>query len=426
MFCIYCGKELREDATYCSYCGKPTAWRSTESTLPETERLAPEEQPIAAPVYVPEEQPVAAPMHVPEEPAWQPEAAETKPSKPSGMYRMNTVHTFVSVPAEWQIEASPRTILEKQPAPEPKTNITADVVKEKAAHYSEVAKEKAVQVGTVAKEHAIKISETAKETAVKFGSAAKEQTKKLGATAKEKASEGVGKLKTAPVGKLEKNAFTAASLASLLSLPILLLTAFVPYCRIAYSEERAANMPLLKLIFGGTYTLGSSNPLQFTLKAHPELIALLLIPLCALLILFFRRAKQRLWIASGILFADGLAVVIWNRAALRQMQDIVSGLSLETFEKHVVSMNSVVVKWVQNVLQGNISFKNTFFMTGKLGHGLIGLFGWIAILAGVAGAAFCVILLFVRKSAKQTASSDTVKNEPDEDDDVPVLSGEWL
>jgi len=414
MFCIYCGRELREDATFCSYCGKPiAAGRPAEPAQAETVRPVPEEQPIAAPV------------HVPEEPAWQPEATVTEPSEPSGVHRMNKVQTFVSVPAEWQVDAPPRTSYEKQPAPKPKTAAAADAVKEKAARYGEIAKEKAVQVGTVAKEKAVQYGTVAKEKAVQYGGVAREQAKKLGATAKEKASEGVGKLKKAPVGKLEKNAFTAASVVSLLSLPILLLTAFVPYCRVAYSEERAANMPLLKLIFGGTYTLGSSNPLQFTLKAHPELMALLLIPLIALLILFFRRAKQRLWIASGVLLADGLATVIWNRAALRQMQDIVSGLSLETFEEHVVSMNSVVVKWVQNVLRGDLSFRNTFFLTGKLGHGLIGLFGWSAMLAGVAGTALCVILLIVKKSAKRAAPSDAAKKGPGEDD-VPVLSGEWL
>jgi len=145
-----------------------------------------------------------------------------------------------------------------------------------------------------------------------------------------------------------------------------------------------------------------------------------------LMIQLFRKKKTRLWAASGILFAVGLTVVIWNRTALRQMQDIVSDLSPETFEKHVVSMNGVVIKWVQNVLQGNLSFAGTFSITGRIGRGLIGLFGWSALLIGAAGMVLCLILLLASKRAKQATSPEPAKSEPNEDDDVPELSGEWL
>ena len=392
LYCAICGKPLRSNAQFCSFCGtaaepKPAKGKRSDTT-DTTSRQA---------------------SAVPTQSAFVPQSV----FRDAG--RRNTVNDFAFVPEAWK-QSRPDSAQNSRTSSNPVSGVDWSAAKEKAVRYGSVVKEKAVQYGGVAK-----------EKAVQYGGIAKEQAKKLGTAVKEKTADSVGKLQAMPAKKLnriEKNAFSIASVTSLLSLLLIVLAAFVPYCQIAYSADRAANMPLFRLIFGGTYTMGDTNPLRFTLKAHPELLALLLLPMLILLLLCVRKAKARAWAASGILFADGLAVVIWNRTVLHQMQSIVSGLSLETFEKHVVSMNSVVIKWVQNVLQGNLSFRNTFFLTGKLGYGLIGLFGWSAMLIGVAGLALCLILLFVKKNVNKTMPPQAAEKK--EDDDVPELSGEWL
>ena len=434
MFCGYCGKEIWDNATFCSYCGKPikpmTATRPAAEN--RTEQPAEAEKPVRQ--TTPEQNAATQQSPVYAEPT------VSRPAAPERTKRVDTVNDFVSVPADW-LSGGDNKPQQTQPvsssyapnrttATEQTTGI-ADTVKEKTAQYGAVAKEKTVQVGTTAKDAAVKYGRiakekaeqtgvAAKEKAIQYGKIAKEQAVKLGTAAKEKAAKGVGKLQTAPLKKIEKQVTAVMTVISISSLLLIALAVFAPYCRIAYSADRATNMPLWKLIAGGTYFMGSSNPLQFTLRAHPEMLALLLLPLPALLPLFFRKSKAKLWITSGTLFAVGLITIIWNGAVLRTIKNIVSGLSLETFETHIKSMNGVVIKWVQSVLADNLSFANTFMVSGRIGWGLIGLFGWLLLLSGIIGTVVC----FMQMSAKKKTPSKqfvlhTTENESDED--VPEL-----
>ena len=363
------------------------------------------------------------------------ESLPAVPVVPSAKGRSNKVHDFVSIPKEWENPAPDFGKKEPEQAPvreqaaalanevKEKTVQYSAAVKEKAAEYGAIAKEKAAQYGAVAKEKAAEYGAIAKEKATQYGAVAKEKAVeygavvkdkavKLGAAAGEKAKDVMERLQAMPAGKMEKKATTVVSVVSKLSLVLILAAVFLPYCRIAFSDSRYADMPLWKLIFGGTYEMGLSNPLQFTLIAHPVLLLLLLIPLLVLLTGIFKKSKVRLPLTSGILLLDGLAVLIANGRILRSVQRAVSGLSLDTFEKHVKSMNALVIKWIQRVVTGELSFENTFLVTGQIGHTLITLFGWLMLLLGIIGIILCLIKF---SRSKGTAAEKDGASEPVEE-----------
>lgn len=288
MYCGYCGKSIRDDATFCSFCGRQLKTYSAVK--------APTEQP-AATVPASKSDPIALPVLVDltesDVPKKNITAGVPVPPEESlsgdAVRKSHSVYDFVSVPREWEhpaASAPSRTEETPVEVPEPPTR---ESVREKATQYGEIIKEKTVQYSAAAKEKAAEVSTIAKEKAIQYGDLAKQQAVKLGSTAKEKAAEGMERLQAAPVKQIEKRTSDIIGTASKLSLLLILLAVFVPYCRMEYSDARMANMPLWKLIFGGMYTMGSSNPLQFTLCAHPELLLLLLLPLAVLIPLFFRR-----------------------------------------------------------------------------------------------------------------------------------------
>ena len=359
-FCVFCGKPLRTDAMFCSSCGKPIA---------------------AAPVSKQDPAPKAEAYRRPVSPA----ATVVTPAETTRARRTNKVYRFVSVPTEWQngaVEAQPPEPKNRTAAAKPPVNVGAD-------------RRPPVQTGVPTRtqvEKRIPAERQATAPAVRRKTSAK---------------------------KIETRAYGLLSLFAALALLLIPPAVFTPYCRIAYSSSRAAGMSLWKLLFGGTFTLSGADPVRFTLCAHPELLALLLLPLPALLPLCFRKAKARLSVSAFLLIAEGLAVLLWNGAALQKIQGTVSGLSLETFQKEVVSMNDVLFRWVQTVLAGGRSFANRFAVTGGIGYGLIGLFGWLTMLFGVAGTVLFVILLFRKEEPKHARMRA-------DDDDVPELTGEWL
>ncbi len=408
---------------------KPSA--ISESAVPEeasdTETSSPE------PALKPQKNPEQTSEPIPASPAV-PAAEESLPSVPvvpSAKGRSHKVHDFVFIPKEWENPAPDFAKKEPEQAPvreqaaalanevKEKTVQYSAAVKEKAAEYGAVAKEKAAEYGAVAKEKISEYSAVAREKAAQYGAVAKEKAAeygavvkekaiKLGAAAGEKAKGGMERLQAMPAGKLEKKASTVVSVVSKLSLVLILVAVFLPYCRIAFSDSRYADMPLWKLIFGGTYEMGLSNPLQFTLIAHPVLLLLLLIPLLVLLTGIFKKSKVRLPLTSGILLLDGLAVLIANGSILRSVQRTVSELSLDIFEKHVKSMNALVIKWVQRVITGELSFENTFFVTGQIGHILIILFGCLMLLLGIIG----IILCLIKPSHSKGSSEKDGASEP--------------
>ena len=121
---------------------------------------------------------------------------------------------------------------------------------------------------------------------------------------------------------------------------------------------------------------------------------------------------------------------------LRKIQETVSGLSLEVFEEEVVSMNGVMLKWVQNVIAGNLSFQNTFFVTGRIGHALVAWFGLLMLLMGATGLLLRFLRVFLSKEPLSGPQIESVKVDPNEvneesdeaaeDDDVPELTGDML
>jgi hypothetical protein len=426
MYCRFCGKVIRDDASFCSYCGKsafPIAESKPQSAVLLPMRPAAHETSAAEP----NSEPAGTEM------VMQPTPMESVPMQPPASEhtgRANMVYNFVSVPADWQCgmnDVVRQAAIAATVSTPQKTNAPTAIppvrtpTEERTANIAETVKEKAAQLGTITKDAAVKYGGIAKEKALQIGGAAKEHAKKLGATAKQKAKDGVGKQQTVPFKKMEKSATSLLPVVASAALFLILPTMFVPYCRIAYSSNRAANMPLWKLMFGGTYTMGSTNPLQFTTVIHPELLALLLIPLFVLLPLFLRKKRLNLRIVSGVLFAVGLTVVIWNGSVMRTIKGIVSGMSLESFEIHVKSMNGVVIKWVQSVLSNNLSFADTFTVAGRIGWVLIGLFGWIVLLLGAAGIVLCLVLSFFKKKAVLNDANTATETMPDENDDVPEL-----
>ena len=399
MYCGYCGKSIRDDATFCSFCGRQLKTYSAVK--------APTEQPAAiVPASKPD--PIALPGLVnlteSDTPKKNITADVSVPPEESlsgdAVRKSHLVYDFVSVPREWEHPAAgvpSRTEATPVEVPEPPVR---ESVKEKAAQYGEVIKEKTVQYSVAAKEKAAEVNTIAKEKAIQYGDLAKQQAVKFSSVAKEKATEGLERLQTAPMKRIEKRTTSIIGIASMISLLLILLAVFVPYCRMEYSDARMANMPLWKLIFGGMYTMGSSNPLQFTLCAHPELLLLLLLPLAVLIPLFFRRSKHKLAATASILTVDWLVVVLWNSAVLRSIQNAISGMTLETFERHVVSMNSVVIKWVQQVIADGLSFAGTFQVNGRFGFALFAIFGWLMLLMGIAG---CIVMLLRMLKKKQPA-----------------------
>lgn len=436
MFCGFCGKQIRDDATFCSFCGKQVK-PLTDVALLDTELSKPEEWAASAKAPEPVQSTDQTEEHLTStrsEPiiATRPRSAVVPQPKPvetpqptPPLIRQSKVCDFAFVPKEWSNSPIPDAQPSKTPSPQPGSGVDWAAMRSQAAKVSEEAKGKAVQYGGVAKEKAKEI-----------GGVAKEQAVKLGAAAKDKTTDSIRKLQAAPLKRIEKRIYPIICVASKASLLLTLTALFVPYCRIAYSAERAADMPLWKLILGGTYTMGNSNPLQFTLNAHPGLLLLLLIPLLVLLPPLFRKAKAKLPITYGILAITGLAVLIWNESVLRKIQETVSGLSLEVFEKEVVSMDSVMLKWVQNVIAGNLSFQNTFFATGRIGHALFAWFGLLMLLMGATGLLLRFLRVFLPKEPLSGPQIESVKvdpnevneesNEAAEDDDMPELTGDML
>lgn len=393
MYCGFCGKSIRDDAVFCSFCGRQVKpYSAAEAPAKQPAAADPASEPTAIPPVAQSTAGADAPKPLITTDVPVPSAAA--PAKgPTG--RSRQVYDFVSVPEEWEQPAEsvrPRPAAAPIKAAEPPVR---ESVREKATQYGGIIKEKATQYGAAAKEKAAEAGAAAKEKAVRYGDLAKQQAAKLGSATKEKATEGMERLQAAPMKRIEKRTSDIIGTASKLSLLLILIAVFVPYCRMEYSDARMANMPLWKLIFGGMYTMGDSNPLQFTLRAHPELLLLLLLPLAVLLPLFFRRVGRRFAVTAGILTVDGLVVVLWNGAVLRSIQNAISGMTLETFEKHVVSMNSVVIKWVQQVIDNRLSFAGTFQVNGRFGFALFAIFGWLMLLMGTAG--FIVILLRMLK-----------------------------
>lgn len=228
----------------------------------------------------------------------------------------------------------------------------------------------------------------------------------------------------------EQKAFGIISLVSKLLLLLVVLAAFLPYCRIVYSAARSIGMPFMKLAFGGEFTLSGTNAPSFTLVGHPEMLILLLLPLPVLLPLLLRRRKGEHPFTYGLLIADGLTVIIWNAAVLSAIRSTVEKLSLSTFERHVVSVNAVMIRWIQAVLRGEYKFENTFHVSGAFGKFLIGLFGWAILAMGVVG----LVLYFRSLPARKADPAPEGKEPPQgaeptedtEDDDVPVFTGDML
>ena len=228
----------------------------------------------------------------------------------------------------------------------------------------------------------------------------------------------------------EQKAFGIISLVSKLLLLLVVLAAFLPYCRFVYSAARSTGMPFMKLAFGGEFTLSGTNAPSFTLVGHPEMLILLLLPLPVLLPLLLHRRKGEHPFTYGLLIADGLTVIIWNAAVLSAIRSTVEKLSLSTFERHVVSVNAVMIRWIQAVLRGEYKFENTFRIAGAFGKFLIGLFGWAILAMGVVG----LILYFRSLPARKADPAPEKKNPPlstepteeTEDDDVPVFTGDML
>ena len=228
----------------------------------------------------------------------------------------------------------------------------------------------------------------------------------------------------------EQKAFGIISLVSKLLLLLVVLAAFLPYCRFVYSATRSTGMPFMKLAFGGEFTLSGENAPSFTLVGHPEMLILLLLPLPVLLPLLLRRRKGEHPFTYGLLIADGLTVIIWNAAVLSAIRSTVEKLSLSTFERHVVSVNAVMIRWIQAVLRGEYKFENTFRIAGAFGKFLIGLFGWAILAMGVVGLILYFRSLPARKAEPAPEKKDppqgTEPTEDTEDDDVPVFTGDML
>ena len=100
---------------------------------------------------------------------------------------------------------------------------------------------------------------------------------------------------------------------------------------------------------------------------------------------------------------------------LRSIQSAVTGMTLETFEKHVVSMNSVVIKWVQKVIADGLSFAGTFQVNGRFGFALFAIFGWLMLLMGIAG---CIVMLLRMLKKKQKRTGPASRKEDDLSEDM--------
>lgn len=355
MFCGNCGKMIRDEATFCPFCGKPVKARNASAR-------------------------VSPPM------------PSTEPVDKDGIRKPVAKQSAAFTPQEKGDRAN---------------RVVAPDMDQKAPAVG----------GQERRPRPTRPAESAREAGRR-----NEQAAAAGKSGRDAARQGAAgrskRRKTA--GKREDRSFFLLSLFSKLALLLIPLAAYVPYCQIAYSAERTADMPLWKLILGGTYTMGASNPLAFTLKAHPVLIALLALPLLAVLISCFRRTRAKLPIASLMLQADGAAVLILNIRTLRTIQSAVEGLSLDTFEKQVVSMNGIIVKWVQNAIAQNKAMADTFYVTTKLGFWLLLILGGLMALLGVIGMILWIVHL-LRKTEDAEADDDEA-----EEDDVPELAEDEL
>ena len=98
MYCRFCGKVIRDDASFCSYCGKsafPIAESKPQSAVLLPMRPAAHETSAAEP----NSEPAGTEM------VMQPTPMESVPMQPPASEhtgRANMVYNFVSVPADWQ------------------------------------------------------------------------------------------------------------------------------------------------------------------------------------------------------------------------------------------------------------------------------------------------------------------------------------
>ena len=396
MFCGFCGKTIRDDAAFCPFCGKSLKVKAAgeEATAPIQDAKDDLIERFTATLpYTPDDVMTEKAQLLKDENR-QLDELKQKPCEPPVIPRSAPEPSEINqadrhpIPAE-DTGTKPATAHQK-PAPAPAAP--------KKPNPAPATPKKPAPVPAAPKKPASAPAAPKKRKAVRSDS------------------------KPRPTRQMRNNrTYFVLSLVSKLLLLLIPLAAYLPYCRIAYSADRSANMPLWKLILGGTYTMGRANPLEFSLISHHTLAVLLLIPLLVVLIAFFRRSKAKLPIASLMLQADGAAVLFLNIKLLRTIQDIVSGLSVETFAQQVTSMNNVVIKWVQNAIAGKLSMEDTFYVTWQLGWGLMILFGGIMVLLGLMGMILWIVHLF--QKADDTPEDQAANRDEDE---VPELTEDML
>ena len=375
MFCGFCGKTIRDEAVFCPFCGQPVKVRTAEageaSHLQEAKVDLKERFTPTLP-HTPDSSETKNAQPLKDETRWK-EEPKRKPWQPPVMAMPAVEPTVLQTPAP---RPAPAGNGGTKPPAAPKKPVPAPATPKRPAPAS------------------------------KNRQAARSP------------------LKSRPTRQIRNDRiYFVLSLISKLALLLIPLAAFFPYCRIAYSADRSAGMALWKLILGGTYTMGSSNPLVFTLKAQPKLAVLLAIPLLALLIGCFRRTRIKAPAASLMLLGDGLGLLILNVKLFRAIQSAVYGLSLETFERYVISMNDVVIRWIQSAVAGKTATEDTFYATGRLGFWLLLLFSAILLILGVVG-----FVLWLKGCFKKDRTS-YAENDPEDDermddlddDDVPEL-----
>ena len=454
MFCGFCGKTIRDEAAFCPFCGKPVKGRSPAAApapIPAVEEI-PEVEPDfdrgdmrigsveLEPIPAPESEPAAEPAAPqPEEvrengpqlegTTWQrayeaemddaprPAAEQTSPagyinrSVPAPEQRpYDTPRQRQYTPVQRQYapqqpydatQQRPYDMPRQRPyaAPQPNPPQRPAAPMNRLAQAEEMARAQAwMGEGPASNEQPqpprqqgprpyapVRQGQVAQAPAPRQPSWKKPEPQRKAAPRRKKSRE--------ELKELDRSSFFLLSLLSKLSLLLIVPAAFLPYCRIAYSAERSTDVTLLQLIWGSDYVMGVSNPLEFTLGGYPIVTVLLLIPLLVLCLGCFRRTRIKLPAASLLLQAVGVAEIAVNARILWTIQDAVSGLSLETFENHVLSMNSVLLKWVQSAVAGNTKMEDTFYAEWRLGYALLLFFGSLMVLLSILGLVLWVVRL---------------------------------
>lgn len=477
MFCMYCGKTIRDDADFCSYCGRrlnqvpirPTIPAKTEEPARQTIQPPAEPEKEAAPVVIvtpkanpsprragkvleivsaPEEWgsvelggPVIRPPRKPiEEPQPAPameqpvESHEEIPPKPVVIIphqkseEVKTTPVIVAPPQRSEA-IPPHPVIAAEP--ERSEAIPPKPVSAIQQPRSEETPSKSVATPTEMRQTPVPTERRAPQQAAEKSpeqpnrtvqqpadrpAVSKPVPAKQPTQTKPKKPAPVSSRTVSPLIRHHKSVYRFIRIVSLCALALIPLAVFVPYCQIAYSASRMTTMSIWQLFTGATYSMGASNPLVFTLKPHPELIALMLIPLFVLLPMFFRRSQARYPLTYGMLIADGLLLIIWNGSVLNAIRDAVTGLRTGVLETHVESMNGLVIKWIQTTLKEGKALSDTFVVYGRIGHGLLGLFGWMMLLMGIAG----LILWVLHRISKRKSKEKPVERD-DDDADVPEL-----